>query len=92
MWNYYYEGGDAVIYVLDSSDKERMQLSKQTLDSVINHENMKNVPVLVFANKMDISTYQTREIVQMLGLHQLRRQWHLQPCCALSGDGLVEGF
>lgn len=24
MWHYYYEGGDAVIYVLDSSDKERI--------------------------------------------------------------------
>jgi hypothetical protein len=27
-----------------------------------------------------------------MGLHLLRRQWHLQPCCALNGDGLVEGF
>jgi len=28
MWHYYYEGGDAVIYVLDSSDAERFQLAK----------------------------------------------------------------
>lgn len=53
---------------------------------------MKNVPVLVFANKMDIATLQPREIVEKLGLHQMRRNWHLQPCCALNGDGLVEGF
>lgn len=37
MWHYYYEGGDAVIYVLDSSDTERLQLAKETLDAVINH-------------------------------------------------------
>jgi signal recognition particle receptor subunit beta len=53
---------------------------------------MKNVPVLVFANKMDIATLKPLEIVQKLGLHQLRRQWHLQSCCALNGDGLIEGF
>ena len=37
MWHYYYEGGDAIIYVLDSSDNERIQLAKETLDSVMNH-------------------------------------------------------
>ncbi len=63
MWHYYYEGGDAIIYVLDSSDNERIQLAKETLDSVMNHESMKNAPILVFANKMDIATLQTREIV-----------------------------
>lgn len=67
-------------------------MAKETLDEVINNENMKNVPVLVFANKMDISPYQPRELVEMMGLHMLRRQWHMQPCCALNGDGLVEGF
>jgi hypothetical protein len=41
---------------------------------------------------MDIATLKPLEIVQKLGLHQLRRQWHLQPCCALNGDGLIEGF
>ena len=92
MWHYYYEGGDAVIYVLDSSDTERIQLAKETLDAVVNHEAMKNVPVLVFANKMDIATLQPREIVEKLGLHLMRRQWHLQPCCAINGDGLVQGF
>lgn len=69
-----------------------MQLAKETLDAVVNHEAMKNVPVLVFANKMDIATLQPREIVEKLGLHLMRRQWHLQSCCAINGDGLVQGF
>lgn len=81
-----------MVYVLDSSDIERIQLAKETLDSVVNHELMKNVPVLVFANKMDIATLQPRELVEKLGLHHMRRQWHLQPCCATNGDGLVQGF
>jgi len=27
-----------------------------------------------------------------MGLHQTRRLWHVQPTCALTGDGIVEGF
>ena len=53
---------------------------------------MAKVPVLVFANKMDIATLQPRDLVEQLGLYQLRRQWHLQACCAINGEGLVQGF
>lgn len=53
---------------------------------------MKDVPILVLSNKMDIATLKTRDIVERLGLHLMRRNWHLQPCCALNGEGLIEGF
>ena len=63
MWHHYYAGSNAVIYVLDSADEERIQLAKETLESVIDHHEMKDCPVLVFANKMDISKYQPHQIV-----------------------------
>ena len=59
---------------------------------VIQNDSMKNIPVLVFANKTDIATMKPAQIVEKLGLHQERRAWNLQPCCALNGDGIVEGF
>lgn len=31
LWHHYYQGSDAVIYVLDSADEERIQLAKETL-------------------------------------------------------------
>ena len=31
LWHHYYDGSDAVIYVLDSSDAERIQEAKETL-------------------------------------------------------------
>lgn len=60
LWHHYYQGSDAVIYVLDSSDEERMGKAKETLEAVICSEELKNVPVLIFANKMDISPYKPR--------------------------------
>ena len=92
LWHHYYQGSDAIIYVLDSSDLERINEAKETLEAVINNEELKNVPVLVFANKMDVSPLKPKEIVEKLGLHKMRREWQLQPCCGLNGEGLVEGF
>lgn len=89
LWHHYYEGGDALIYVLDSADNERIMDAREALQAVISHDPMNNVPVLVFANKMDIATMTPAEIVDKLGLHQERRAWNLQPCCALTGEGIV---
>lgn len=89
MWNYSYEGGHAIVYVLDSSNQARIQFAKVTLDSALNHQLMANVPLLVFANKMDIATLSLKDIQDKLGLKELQREWHVQPCCATNGDGLV---
>ena len=53
---------------------------------------MANCPVLVFANKMDMASLRPAQIVEKMGLHNSRRSWHLQPCCGLNGDGIIEGF
>jgi signal recognition particle receptor subunit beta len=53
---------------------------------------MQDCPVLVFANKMDISNFRPVEIVQKMGLYNSKRTWHVQPCCGLNGDGIIEGF
>ena len=92
LWHHYYSGSDAVIYVLDSADEERIDLAKETLENVTSHPDMANCPVLVFANKMDLSKLRPVSIVERLGLHKSKGSWHLQPCCALNGDGVVEGF
>jgi len=33
-----------------------------------------------------------QEIAQKLGLPSLRREWHIQGTCAITGDGLYEGL
>ncbi len=63
MWHYYYDQSDAIIYVLDTSDKERFELAKETLQSVIVADELKKCPVLVLANKIDVSRMPTTQIV-----------------------------
>lgn len=77
---------------MDAADNDRIELAKETLEEVINHPDMTQCPVLVFANKMDIATLRPIQIVEKMGLHKFKRQWHMQPCCGLNGEGIIEGF
>ena len=55
---------------------------------------MREAVLLVMANKMDLPTSMSvAEVAEGLGLMHIRnRKWHLQPCVAITGDGLYEGL
>lgn len=51
---------------------------------------MKSACLLVYANKQDLkAALSSAEISDALALTSLRKtiQWHIQPCCALTGEG-----
>eukprot|EP00042_Codosiga_hollandica_P018957 m.57233 g.57233 ORF g.57233 m.57233 type:complete len:254 (+) comp49016_c0_seq2:1015-1776(+) len=52
-WRCYYANTDAIIFVVDSADKERMGIAKSELVSMLEEEELKNAVLLVFANKQD---------------------------------------
>ena len=47
----YYENSKGLIYVIDSSDKERIEYSKQELMKILEEEKLKDIPLLIYANK-----------------------------------------
>lgn len=57
-------------------------------------ESLRGSSLLVFANKQDVKgSMSAAQISEKLALTSLRdRQWHIQACCALTGDGLFEGL
>ena len=77
---------------MDTSDAERLSLAKETLSEVLADERLSGAPLLVLANKIDISNMSTPEVVSNMGLQTLRREWYVQPTCTLNGSGLCEGF
>lgn len=94
LWRHYYAGTQALIFVVDSNDRDRIEEARQELLRIINDREMKDSILLVFANKNDLpNVMDSTEITEKLGLHKLRdRTWHVQPSCAISGDGLIEGL
>ena len=53
-WRCYYSNTDAIIYVVDSADRDRMGISKQELVSMLEEEELKSAVLVVMANKQDI--------------------------------------
>uniref|UniRef100_W5LGV7 ADP ribosylation factor like GTPase 3, like 2 n=1 Tax=Astyanax mexicanus TaxID=7994 RepID=W5LGV7_ASTMX len=64
------------------------------LSELIDEENLKGVPVLIFANKQDLATASpASEIAEGLNLHTYRdRVWQIQACSAVSGEGVQDGM
>jgi ADP-ribosylation factor-like protein 5B len=93
-WSTYYVNTKAVIMVIDSTDKDRLPIVTQELHKMTEHESLKNAILLVLANKQDMKGAMTAaQISESLRLTQLKdRQWHIQSCCALTGEGLFDGL
>merc|ERR1711892_1372222 len=76
LWRHYYQNTQGVIFVVDSSDRERIQESHDELHKMLNEDELRDAIVLVFANKQDLpNALSVTELTEKLGLNQLRRKW-----------------
>ncbi len=93
-WRCYFNNTNAVIYVVDSADRERMSLARKELFAIFQEEEMNGVHLLVFANKQDQRGAMSEvEVARELGLHSIRdRKWHICKAAATKGEGLTEGL
>ena len=93
-WSSYYSNAEIIILVVDSTDRERLPVTKEELHSMIQNEELRKARLLVFANKQDLSdAMSVTEISKYLNLTSLKdRIWHIQSCCALTGEGLYDGL
>mmetsp|Transcript_3195 Transcript_3195/g.4824 ORF Transcript_3195/g.4824 Transcript_3195/m.4824 type:complete len:180 (+) Transcript_3195:87-626(+) len=93
LWRHYYENSEAIIYVIDSNDRERMELAKEELDTMLAEDALRDCPLLVLANKQDLpKALGVKDVASALGLKKLKRKWYVQGACATNGDGLYEGL
>ena len=95
LWYHYYEGADAVIFVVDSNDPERLSEAKEELYAIMAHDSLRNASLLVYANKQDLpQSISAAGIVEKLelGSRMRNKNWHVQGAVAVSGQGLYEGL
>ncbi|KAL7678252.1 hypothetical protein ACOME3_004482 [Neoechinorhynchus agilis] len=93
-WPSYFGKTEFVILVVDSQESLRLPIVKSELHKMLENELLSKAALLVFANKQDLkNSLKASEISLELGLTAIKdRPWHIQPCCALSGEGLVDGL
>ena len=94
LWRHYYADTDAVIFVVDSNDAERLEEAKETLDTMLSDDLLQKKPLLVFSNKVDLPmSKNTTEMTDLLCLQKYKgREWFIQESSATNGLGIEEGF
>eukprot|EP00163_Fabomonas_tropica_P009138 TRINITY_DN18936_c0_g1_i1.p1 TRINITY_DN18936_c0_g1~~TRINITY_DN18936_c0_g1_i1.p1 ORF type:complete len:185 (+),score=40.96 TRINITY_DN18936_c0_g1_i1:329-883(+) len=96
IWAHYYKDTQAVVFVVDATDRIRMCVAKDELDAMLEHEEFKanDAPILFFANKSDVpGAAEPLECARALDLNRLtERTWFISASSAVTGKGLEEGF
>ena len=94
MWRHYHTGTKALIFVIDSQDRDRIHEARVELHRILTARELQDAILLVFANKQDLDQSMTvDEVRERLQLDKFtNRVWTVQESCATSGDGLVEGL
>lgn len=94
LWKHYYQGVDAVIYVVDAADRFRIEEARMELHCVFEADELRDCKLLVYANKQDhpdcMPLPELREKMQLDRV--TRNPTHIQQTVAVSGEGVYEGL
>ncbi|KAK6329299.1 ADP-ribosylation factor-like protein 4D [Coregonus clupeaformis] len=95
LWKSYTRQTDGMVFVVDSTEAERMEEAKVELHKITRTSENQGVPVLVLANKQDLaSALSVSEVEKALAVHELNASTlhHVQSCSAVDGRGLQPGL
>ncbi|CAF1185555.1 unnamed protein product [Rotaria sordida] len=95
LWRHYYQNTRAIVFVVDSNDRERINDASEQLHSMLIEDELRDIPVVVLANKQDLlNAMSPSELTDKLGLEKLtpNRKWYIQATVATQKQGLWEGF
>ncbi|CAN9512609.1 unnamed protein product [Ophioblennius macclurei] len=93
LWRHYFTNTQGLIFVVDSSDHQRMKEAADELHTLLEEDELRGVALLVFANKQDMpGAASAADVTDALGLSGVSNPWFVQPSCAVTGSGLAEGL
>ncbi|OMJ72875.1 hypothetical protein SteCoe_28565 [Stentor coeruleus] len=104
LWKNYLEQVNAIVFVVDACDRSRFDTAKYELEKVLAMEELKNIPFVIFGNKID-SPYAVNEeeFKACLGLDKFndigqgdsfekKRPVKVFMCSVFLRFGFLEGF
>ncbi|GAA5877275.1 hypothetical protein JCM8547_002625 [Rhodosporidiobolus lusitaniae] len=72
IWERYCRGVNAIVWVLDSADRETFPTARSELASLLEKQELAGIPLLVLGNKNDLKEHATvDEIIKALGLQKI---------------------
>ncbi|TMW69290.1 hypothetical protein Poli38472_001446 [Pythium oligandrum] len=93
IWSKYYSESHGIVFVLDSVNERRFEEAKQTLQTMLEHSELRAIPLLLLANKKDLEN--------AIGVNAMRDlmavDTHSGPVgayatCALTREGIEESM
>ena len=94
LLRHYLQGTQALIFVIDANDLERVETARDEFWRLLANEEVKNIPVLLYLNKTDLPGVKNASYFQeKFDLNALRgNPWHMQTCSVPKNEGLLEGL
>lgn len=94
LWRQYFKQAQGLIFVVDSTDHEGLEIAKSELAEILGEKCLQNTAVLVLANKQDLPQAMPKdEVALKLGLHKWPRdRCVVKPVCAVDGSGLSDAL
>ena len=72
-WRNYYNNTDAVIFVMDSADRRRLDETGIELNMLLEEDKLSGVPLAIFLNKQDlITSLSPNEVIAGFNLYTIR--------------------
>ncbi|KAF5394608.1 Ras gtpase [Paragonimus heterotremus] len=96
LWDKYYSESHGVIYVIDSTDPDRFDETRDAFDKMIRNPTLESVPLLILANKQDLpGAFPVGEVNKVLYDSMPfvgQRECTVRGVSALRGDGVPGGI
>jgi signal recognition particle receptor subunit beta len=96
LWKHYFDHIDGIVFVIDSSDEEKLLFVNEEITKLIKDESLLHVPFMLFFNKQDLGAKckSKEELSTRLDLKTIseQREVSMQECSALSASGVWEGL
>ncbi|CAI7607276.1 unnamed protein product [Penicillium glandicola] len=93
-WKNYFEKTDTLVWVVDATDRLRVDDCRQELSGLLLEERLTGASLLVFLNKTDVEHCMgEQEVRERLDLDSIKtHKWTILPCSAMTGKNLNEGL
>lgn len=71
IWKNFYMNTDAIIFIVDAADSQRINEVKEELNNIFVETNAKSIPILIMGNKIDMRTAMSEEgLMENLGVRE----------------------
>ncbi|KAJ1675087.1 ADP-ribosylation factor protein 3 [Spiromyces aspiralis] len=96
IWQSYYSDSHAILFVIDSVDKDRIPMCKRTFEALMTSPELEGVPVMILANKQDnsdaLGLVQVKEIINRMVDTIDMRDARVMGTSGLTGEGVREAI